>query len=219
MRPVEIFLNFHGIGSPGPHIPPQEVPYWLSIDQFKAVIDLVRCSKNLVRLTLDDGNASDLATAVPILKIAELRAAFFIVTDRIGVDGYLSERDILTLKKEGMAIGSHGAAHVAWTGCSRNELLRQVSESTARLADIIDAPVREVAVPFGAYDRRVLRTLRRCPLSRVYTSDGGPAAIGSWIVPRNTIRSDMDLSRIAEMVDNHFPGRAKSVLRKWGLIR
>ena len=176
MQPGAIYLNFHGIGSPGLHVPPTEFPYWLSTDQFQTIVDLVGRSTKPVRLTFDDGNASDLEWAVPILRRAALRAAFFIVTDRIGVGGYLSAPDIATLKQEGMAIGSHGTAHVAWTNLSSEALFNQVSASLFCLSDILAAPVREVAVPFGAYNRSVLGTLRSCSVSRVYTSDGGPPA-------------------------------------------
>lgn len=204
---------------PGAHVPPEEIPYWLSTDQLQAVVDSVGRSGRPVRLTFDDGNASDLAVAMPILKRAGLTAEFFVVTDRLEADSYLSEADVVALKVEGMAIGSHGTAHVPWTGLSRDALFEQVSGSLARLSDILAAPVREVAVPFGAYDRGVLDTLKACAVSRVYTSDRGVAVSGTWLVPRNTIRADMDIRQIEDIVMNRIPARrrVKQALRRLAL--
>jgi len=219
MGSTEIYLNFHGIGTPGPQLPPDEIPYWLSTDQFEAVVDLVRRSARPVRLTFDDGNASDLALATPILKRAGLTAAFFVVTDRLGANRYLSEADVVALKDEGMAVGSHGMAHIRWTGLQRDALVEQVSGSLARLSDIVAAPVREVAVPFGAYDRGVLDALKACAVSRAYTSDKGMAERGAWLVPRNTLRADMDIPEIEDILMNRMPvrRRARAMLRRLAL--
>ncbi len=46
---------------------------------------------------------------------------------------------------------------------------------TGSSANSIGEPVSSVAIPFGSYDRRVLRRLRGAGLRRVYTSDGGRA--------------------------------------------
>jgi peptidoglycan/xylan/chitin deacetylase (PgdA/CDA1 family) len=219
MRSTEIYLNFHGVGTPGAHVPPDEIPYWLSTEQFQAIVDLVGRAGRPVRLTFDDGNASDLALATPILKRAGLTAAFFVLTDRLGADAYLSDADLVALKNEGMAVGSHGAAHVAWTGLSHDALVEQVSGSLARLGEILAGPVHEVAVPFGAYDRGVLDTLKACAVSRVYTSDKGAAASGAWLVPRNTIRADMDIRQIEDIAMGRMPvrRRAKAMLRQLAL--
>jgi hypothetical protein len=60
-------------------------------------------------------------------------------------------------------------------------------------AEIIGAtagqPIREVACPFGSYDRRILREIRRHGFDRVYTVDGGAAARpDAWLQSRYTIR-------------------------------
>lgn len=221
MGPTEIYLTFHGIGTPGPQVPLQEVPYWLSAERFAAIVDLVGRSGRSVRLTFDDGNASDLAIATPILKRAGLTATFFVLTDRLGADAYLSEADLVRLRDEGMAIGAHGMAHVAWTSLAPDALAEQVSTSFARLSGILGAPVREVAVPFGAYDASVLDTLKACGATRVYTSDRGTATSNAWLVPRNTIRADMDIPQVENIVMNRMPvrRRVRHALRRLAVRR
>ena len=46
----------------------------------------------------------------------------------------------------------------------------------------------EAACPFGSYDRRVLRALRRTGYRHVYTSDRGLARRGDWLQARNTVQ-------------------------------
>ena len=120
-----------------------------------------------------------------------------------------------------MTVASHGAAHVPWTGLSHEELAGQVSRSLALLSDILSSPVTEVAVPFGAYHRDTLRVLRECSVSRVHTSDRGAARPAAWIVPRNTIRADMDLAHIESIVENRFPVKQqiKAMLRELALAQ
>src|SRR6201999_3674638 len=112
-----------------------------------------------VRITFDGGNRSDVTVALPMLEAFERRAAFFIVSDRIGAPSYLGAADIARLRDAGMTIGSHGAAHVAWTTLHDAELATQVARSLTALSDLIGHPVTEVAAPFGEYDRRVLGVL------------------------------------------------------------
>lgn len=197
---MDIYLNFHGLGEAGSSVPEAEKPYWLPLQRFETILEIVRTAQKQVHITFDDGNLSDLRLALPALRRAGLSATFFILSGRIGEPHYLGREDIRTLRAEGMGIGSHGADHVPWTSLPDEVLARQVANSMAILSEIIEEPVRMVAAPFGAYDRRVLAVLRRMAVERVHTSDGGPAASWSWTIPRNTIRDDKPLDHIHEMV-------------------
>lgn len=197
---MEIYLNFHGLGGTGTTVPEAEKPYWLPLQRFQTILEIVRTARRRVHITFDDGNLSDLRLALPALRRAGLSATFFILSRRIGLPNYLGREDIRALRAEGMAIGSHGEDHVPWTSLSDDVLAKQVSNSMAALSEIIEEPVRMLSAPFGAYDRRVLALLRRMPVDRLHTSDGGPAASWSWMTPRNTIRADRPLSDIHELV-------------------
>ena len=56
------------------------------------------------------------------------------------------------------------------------------------LEEIVERLVTDAACPFGSYDRRVLRRLRRCGYNHVYTSDRGMARPTAWLQTRNTVR-------------------------------
>jgi hypothetical protein len=73
------------------------------------------------------------------------------------------------------------------------------------LAAITGKPVSRVAIPFGSYDRHVLRRLRQARVTRAYTSDGGRAKPGSWLQPRNSLRHDLDAAWIGRLLNSSPP--------------
>jgi len=191
-------LMLHGVGTPPPHIPEVEKPYWVSEALFDDILSLTH--QFHAHITIDDGNATDTEIALPTLLAAGLKASFFIPSDRIGTPHYVSEDDIRALHEAGMEIGSHGCAHLDWTTISDEEVVKDVRDSSERLSAIIGAPVHTVAVPYGACDRRVLRLLRSLGVTRAYTSFRGPCNPNGWIVRRHCVKADMTPLQIRALI-------------------
>jgi peptidoglycan/xylan/chitin deacetylase (PgdA/CDA1 family) len=181
-----INLIFHGIGDPDRPLDPGEDDVWVSRLQFLSIIDSV-AGRSDVRITFDDGNASDVAHALPALRRRGLRATFFVVAGRLGAPSFLDEADVRALADAGMAIGSHGMRHRPWRELDDRELREELMEAKERLEEVVERPVTEAGCPFGSYDRRVLRALRRYGYERVYTSDRGTARADAWLQARNSV--------------------------------
>ena len=83
---------------------------------------------NILAITFDDGNMSDLAIAAPELEARGLKATFFVLTGRLGQVGSLGWADVGALQARGMQIGSHGIDHRDLTAINpmelRNEMVR-----------------------------------------------------------------------------------------------
>jgi peptidoglycan/xylan/chitin deacetylase (PgdA/CDA1 family) len=195
----EIFLNFHGIGPIPRPLDPGERNCWLEYEHFAAVLDLVQGQPH-VRLTFDDGNTSDVDCALPALRRRNLKAAFFVCSGRVDRPTFLHREQILTLKAEGMDIGSHGFAHVSWRHLPPVQFRQETQDSRNLLEQICNASVDTAACPFGSYDRHVLAGLRRAGYRRVFTSDGGRATEGQWLCARTTITRSTRLDEIAALV-------------------
>ena len=214
------YLNFHGLGDPHAGVDSAERPYWLSLERFNEILAIAAKYRAGLGITFDDGNISDLHTAVPALRSAGFQADFFIPTNRIGAPLYLDAADIRALVREGMGVGSHGLAHVRWPDLNESELEAEIAHPLRILSEIVNAPVRTVGVPFGAYDDRVLSSLRRHGVTKAYTSDGGPSRPGAWLVPRNSIRNDMPLASVETMLARprgaaiYYVRAAKRVVRR-----
>jgi peptidoglycan/xylan/chitin deacetylase (PgdA/CDA1 family) len=199
----ELVLCFHGIGTPPAHIPEAEVPYWASEHTFTTFISDVRATATQLGIeaviTVDDGNRSDLDIAAPHLQQNMLKGLFFPCVGRFGRPEYLGPTHILDLAAQGFEIGSQGIDHVPWTTLSPKELQREIAGSKAAIEDVLGSEVRSAAIPFGAYNRRVLAALRTAGYATVYSSDRGFSRSGSSFRRRWTYHTDepFDIARLA----------------------
>ncbi|WP_246256940.1 polysaccharide deacetylase family protein [Amycolatopsis anabasis] len=183
-------LTVHGIGTPVRELEPGEDRTWVTVGQFEQVLDAVAGDER-VRITFDDGNASDVEIALPRLVERGLTAEFFLLAGRIGQPGSVDADGVRALLAAGMRIGSHGWAHRDWRRLDHQLVLQEFLDAPKALAELTGQPVTRVAVPFGSYDRRVLTRLRHAGVTRAYTSDGGPAREHTWLQPRTSLRHDL----------------------------
>lgn len=188
-------INFHGVGVPHAAVPADEVPYWLSVARFAEVVARIaklKASGRDLRITFDDGNSSDLLEAAPILARHGLLAEFFVLTGRFDDPRYLSPAQLCELSALGHGIGLHGRDHVDWRRLDGAGLAAETTGARAALAEVTGRMATSVAIPFGAYDRRVMAALKVAGFTAIHTSDGGPARDGALVRPRTSLRSDMD---------------------------
>lgn len=185
-RQERLVVNFHGIGEPHALVPSDETRYWCPLKQWPYFADAIaQLADRLdvsVQVTFDDGNASDFETALPALDERGIRATFFVCAGRLGLSRYLSKKQVQELRDAGHYIGSHGWAHRDLRRLSEPELDREIVGSRDVLSETVQRPVDLFAVPFGSYDRRVLRRLRGW--RAVYTSDPGRARSETGMIER-----------------------------------
>ncbi|AQZ67279.1 glycosyl transferase [[Actinomadura] parvosata subsp. kistnae] len=199
-------LTVHGIGGTTRELDRGEDATWVSVEQFEQVVDAV-AGRPDVRITFDDGNASDVEIALPRLLERGLKAEFFVLAGLLGEPGRLDADGVRELVGKGMRVGSHGWAHRDWRTITERQAAEELERAHEVLGELTGAPVSRVAIPFGSYDRRVLRRLRRAGVTRAYTSDGGRARPGSWLQARNSLRHDLDTSWIGRVMSGPSLGR------------
>ena len=196
-------VAFHGVGTPGPEREPGEHDYWVGTEEFLRILD--ECvGRPEVRISFDDGNASDVRTALPALAERGLTAAFFPVADRIGTPGNVDRDGLRALVAAGMTVGTHGAGHRAWPTLASADLADELERARDVIGEAAGCAVREAACPFGAYDRRVLGRLKALGYERVYTSDRRPARDGQWLQARFSVRAT---DTVATLRDETFAAR------------
>jgi peptidoglycan/xylan/chitin deacetylase (PgdA/CDA1 family) len=206
---AELILNLHGSGSPPEGVGDRERFFWITQPTLISLLQTVVTTRSIsslpVAITFDDGNESDAAIALPELAKRELRATFFVVAARIGMPHFLDRKALTDLVSAGMEIGTHGMYHRDWRKIDEAALNVEIVDARRRIEDICGIAVTKAAIPFGSYDRRVLRRLRSEPFKHVYTSDGGLAESDAWLMPRQTIDSTLSEDSIKGLVTTYPP--------------
>jgi peptidoglycan/xylan/chitin deacetylase (PgdA/CDA1 family) len=209
--PLELVLSLHGVGVPPPGVLLDERPYWIATECFEQLVaELAAWSRVRaipVLATFDDGNQSDLAVAAPLLAAHGVPAVFFVCTGRLGRPGYLSPVDCRALANQGFTVGSHGIDHVRWPALSPAALEHELAHSRATLEGVLGAPLATAAIPFGAYNRRVLGALRKAGYTTVYNSDEGLSPPGRWLRRRWTWRTGARIDPDAMVARSMHPAR------------
>ena len=203
-------VNFHGLGPVPDHVDAGEARVWCAdVGLFAALLDsiaVVQAEQGMpVRITFDDGNASDHAIALPLLADRGLAAEFFVCAGRIGQPLYLCTGRMAEMRAAGMTFGSHGWSHINWRTAPAPVLEQEIEAALGQ-------PIDSVAIPFGSYDRRVMARLGG--FARIYTSDGGFARLGARYLARNSFTTDWSAHSLIDLA----AGRSTLRQRKRDLI-
>jgi peptidoglycan/xylan/chitin deacetylase (PgdA/CDA1 family) len=206
VEPV-VGLLFHGVGTPGRQLEPGEAPYWISVQRFETILNQVASLPNLsrIRISFDDGNASDHDIALPRLMERGLRADFFVLSGRIGHSGSLSELQLRSLAEAGMGVGSHGIAHRDWKRIGAEDLEKELTQSRRAIETLLGQAVETAGIPFGSYDARVVAALRRAGYTAAYSSDRGQMDPKAFLRSRTSVMAQMTDADIANILAGQMP--------------
>ena len=102
-----------------------------------------------------------------------------------------------------MEIGSHGMHHCDWRKLDSMMLHVEIDAARRRIEDLCGSAVTRVGIPFGSYDRHVLKQLRAERLDCVCTSDGGLAQSDAWLKPRQTIDSNVSEATMKSLITSY----------------
>lgn len=137
--------------------------------------------KKCIGLTFDDGYASFMQYAAPVMDKHGFRGSIFIVKNFIGKENrwdvnlfwrrfrHLSWTEIRSLSQQGWEIGSHSCSHAYLPHLNDAQLWREVSESKIEIEQHIGSPVESFCLPFGRGDERVFRAIAKAGYRTVLT--------------------------------------------------
>ena len=145
-------------------------------------------SGKTVAITFDDGYASTVRLARPILDRFGMRATVFVPTDYIGggpmswpgIDNWvgtehepelvpMSWEEVRELADAGWEIGSHTKSHPRLPQISDRQLEEELVESRRTCEQMLDRPCRSIAYPYGDHDQRVVAATGRAGYSAAGT--------------------------------------------------
>jgi len=158
-----------------------------------------------IAITFDDGDASNLDVALPLLQARGLVATFFVTSDFVGQPGMLSSAGVRALADAGMEIGSHGRSHAFLADLPEAALRAELEDSRKRLQDWTGTEVRTLALPGGRGGERERRAALDAGYTVLFGSVPGPnrhPRAGAWL-QRLAVTRELPLERYAALVRWH----------------
>jgi peptidoglycan/xylan/chitin deacetylase (PgdA/CDA1 family) len=96
-----------------------------------------------------------------------------------------------------MEIGSHSTTHVRLAGLDKAQLETEVSGSRASLGELMGAPVRGFAYPYGSMDAAARRAVRDAGYDYACAVQTPMADLGIMALPRVYIGQQDSAARLA----------------------
>lgn len=200
------------------------IQYTLTAEQFEAHVR-ENCQETGHGLplvfTFDDGGSSFYTLIADILERYGQRGMFFISTDYLGQENFLTAEQVRELDRRGHIIGSHSHTHPRNIALlSQSECLREWTESRRILETIVAHPVTAASVPGGATSGMVIRCMAEAGYKEIYTSEPTVVAKSQGTVTlygRYGVTQGMTAASISELATS--PARRKQLHRKYQLLR
>lgn len=143
--------------------------------------------RSAVAITFDDGFVNFAEDAWPALRERGLGATLFVATEWVGRDNAWDPSDtriprlplmgwdtLAELVGEGLHVGSHTRTHPRLTALGDADLVRELTDSRAELAERLGVDAGGLAYPFGDYDARVAGAARAAGYGYAVTTELRP---------------------------------------------
>lgn len=154
-------------------------PYKINKEAFEKQIQALsnyiktnNIDKDYIRLSFDDGGVSFYNNIMPILEKYGFKGYFFIATNFIGQDGFLTENMIKEMHAHGHVIGGHSHTHrQRMHTLSFDELVIDWKQCIDTLDRITGCHTEVVSLPNGFGSNKVFCVLQSLGMKDVYTSE------------------------------------------------
>ena len=217
-----VFLMYHEVQAAGQKLVDESAGYRryvVSREQFASQLEIVAQggfkglnvsqslaalpsgSKPIVCITFDDGCASDLHVAAPLLRDKSFNATFYVTVDHLGRDGYLTKTELRELSDLGFEIGSHSLTHRHLNDLGAKEIRSELVESKQALEEITGKSVEHFSCPGGRVNASVTESALEAGYKSVATSQLGINSVRSnlFALKRVAIKREMNLKTFARV--------------------
>jgi len=166
-----------------------------SVTESIAALSSANQEQPIVCFTFDDGCASDLEVAAPLLAKNGFNATFYVTVDHLGKDGYLTKAELRELSDLGFEIGSHSMTHRHLSDLDEEQIRGELLNSKQALEEIVGKPVDHFSCPGGRVNTAVTQAALEAGYKTVATSRLGTNSAQSnhLALARVAIKRDMNL--------------------------
>lgn len=145
-----------------------------------SILDFLRAKKGkqtlpekAVIVTLDDGYKDNYTDMLPIMESRGMKATVFMVTNDIGLPGYLTWDMLRDMQNRGIEIGSHTANHLPLTEMSPVDAREEVQLSKTLLEWNGIKTIFGLSYPNGKYKDFMPQMLKESEYLAAVTGDAG----------------------------------------------
>ena len=143
-------------------------------EQLQVLSEMVsnqQLDKSKILLTFDDGGVSFYNVIRPLLDKYGYVGHFYISTNYIGTQGFLTEMQVKSLYEGGHIVGSHSSSHPSnLSALSDYDRIREWQESVEKLNAICGCNTKEISIPNGFFSKKDIELFKQVGISTVYTS-------------------------------------------------
>ncbi|MBI4432810.1 MAG: polysaccharide deacetylase family protein [Candidatus Omnitrophica bacterium] len=147
------------------------------VTRVENIVERLRSGKRIdpktVAITFDDGNLDNFTNAFPVLKKMGFPAAFFMITENINKDQWLSEEDLKILDDSGMEVGSHTVTHAFLPKVSEAQAAVEMMDSKKRLEDVLGHPITLLSYPAGGVTQKAMEVAQKAGYAGAVTTNHG----------------------------------------------
>ncbi len=151
-------------------------------------------------ITFDDGYSDAYTQAYPILQKFGAQALFYVITNRVGQDGFMSWPQIQEMAAYGMTFGSHTLDHVdlTETALSAERMKEELAKSKKTIEEHLGRPVTDFCYPSGQYNDVAVAAVKSAGYLSATTVVGKAVQNGdNWLtLPRIRMEEPTDLAKL-----------------------
>lgn len=191
------------------------IPYKITKDAFEEQVKAISqyCEakllpKSSVVFTFDDGGVSFYSVIPEVLEKYGFKGLFYISTQFIGTEGFLTEEQIRELMANGHEIGAHSHSHPAYDEAivmSEEKLIAEWKESIGILNRILGEKIKSVSLPNGYSTTCILDYLESQRIEYIYTSTPTTKVKkhkSSNLIGRYAIQDSTSLQQVMAIISN-----------------
>jgi Predicted xylanase/chitin deacetylase len=158
-----------------------------------------------VVLTFDDGYEDNYTAMFPIMKKYGFRATIFAITDYLDKSkDYLTSNQLKEMQVYGMDIESHTVDHKYLNKLTKEQQLKELTDSKAFLENLLNKKINYIAYPYGAYNKDTVECAKTAGYTMAFTTDGrwSMKKNGILTLDRVYISGQFDMSVFKERITN-----------------
>jgi len=130
-------------------------------DQFVSSLQDKKSDEKAVLLTFDDGDEDQFINAYPLLKEYHFTGTFFIISHKLGLDGYMTPKQVVEMDQNSMVIGAHSRTHPNLAKIAPEQQQSEILGSKQDLEQLLGHSVNSFAYPGGAQNEAVRSLVRQ----------------------------------------------------------